>query len=426
MSKYSKFSLSKVIMLIIIAGLIVAAIGLILMLFGDNKQQERLGNWVEDSIFFGVCSGDVNDVELSEDSVSVSFLENYNAEVRRITSGHYMEKLREKGETEVIVLYNAMLYGYNEGYNYMSIPADVFNERMMEKALYYATCDLPIIDLETVLGVRKSSITLADGSVSERYYLYLPTGAKAYVNNKNAAIDTALDVVEKMPEELETDFEKAEYLYNWLVTRVELNEETMYKLERPHYLYDALVRNETNYTGFSQAYSLLLNLSGIDGFRVLQNAEKESEYSWNIVNLDGKYYQVDCAADAKVYAIGLGNLKLHFCYSAAELMYGEYDDVLRDDTPVCDAPDRDQGRIDLKLDKIDWVVQKSDGIAELQKKLEDGASYVTIFSKEFDRYKWEDNYKFADYWFSYCKVDVKAVNVGKYICLIYPASKVLR
>jgi len=175
-------------MLLVITGLIVAAIGLVLMLFGDDRQQDRLETWVDDNIFFGVCSGNVNDVDLSEESVSISFLENYNAEVRRITTGHYIEKLREQGENETMALYNALLYGYNEGYNYLSIPADIYNEEMMEKAVYYATCDLPIIDLETVLGVRKSSITLADGSVSDRYYLYLPTGTKNYINKKNVQI----------------------------------------------------------------------------------------------------------------------------------------------------------------------------------------------------------------------------------------------
>ncbi|MBQ7090456.1 MAG: hypothetical protein IJN82_04990 [Clostridia bacterium] len=426
MSKYSKFSLSKIIMLVIIVGLVIAAIGLALVLFGDKKQQERLGDWVEDDIFFGVCSGNVNEVDLSEGSQSVKFLENYNTEVRGITSGYYLEKLRDEGESEVIALYNAMLYGYMEGYNYMSIPADIYNEDMMEKAVYYATCDLPIIDLETVLGVRKSSITLADGSVSERYYLYLPTGAKGYIAKKKTAIDTARGIIEEMPEELETELEKAEYLYEWLIKHVKINEEAKYKLSRPHYLYDTLVLNETNYTGISQTYSLLLNLSGIKGFRVLHNAERETEYSWNIVELDGKYYQVDCTADAKVYEIGLGNLKLHFCYSADELKLGDYDKVIKKVTPVCDATDRDAGRIDLKLNKIDWVLQRSQEIADLQKKLEDGADYVTIFSEEFDRYEWEDNYKFVDYWFSYSEIDVKMEHVGKYTCLVYPASKVLR
>ncbi|MBQ3085689.1 MAG: hypothetical protein IJC46_09605 [Clostridia bacterium] len=429
MNKYSKVSTSKIIMIVVFAVLIVAAVALLLMIFSDSLRQDRLRSDMDESVMFGVCSGDVNKVELSDDLVSVSYLENYNAEVRNITSGYYLDILRKNGEKEAISLYNAILYAYNNEMNYISLPAKDYPEETMVKALYFATCDLPIVDINDVsLSAVDSSVTLDDGTVSVRHYLYLPTGGKGYISKKKSAIDAAQKIVDSIPKDCETELAKAEYLHDWLVTNVKVTDDPIYALEKPHYLYDVFMTKSTDYTGFSQAYSLLLNLTGIEGFRVIQNAEKAEEYAWNIVNVDGTYYQTDCTADAKLCTIGLDNFKLHFCISAQAMENGKYQKILREITPACDATDRDAGRIDLDFgDKVlEWTDQNSDGVKAVMKKLEDGAPYVTLRAKKFNEYKWEDNVAFIEYWFDVCTVEFEVVPVGKYVCLVYPSAQVLR
>ena len=173
---------------------------------------------------------------------------------------------------------------------------------------------------------------------------------------------------------------------------------------------------------------MLLNLTGIEGFRVIQNAETAEEYAWNIVNVDGTYYQTDCTADAKLCTIGLDNFKLHFCISAQAMENGKYQKILREITPACDTTDRDAGRIDLDFgDKVlEWTDQNSDAVKAVMKKLEDGAPYITLRAKKFNEYKWEDNVAFIDYWFDVCEVEFEVVALGKYVCLVYPTDQVLR
>ena len=106
----------------------------------------------------------------------------------------------------------------------------MYDEDTMVKAVYYANCDLPVMDLNTEIGGAESSITLADGTVSKRYYIYLPTGSKTHLEFKRQAVREAEAVVAAMPEENNTDLKKAAYLHDWLVRNVRYTADITYMI----------------------------------------------------------------------------------------------------------------------------------------------------------------------------------------------------
>jgi hypothetical protein len=186
-------------MIIFAVLLVFAAAALAVYIYSDGMRQGNMNANVDNSFLFGFCHGDVNNVELSEELISVKAMQTYNGEVKRITSAYFLEQLREAKEDKAVSLYNAPIYAYNNNYNFISVPASLYDDAVMLKAVYYANCDLPIMDLNTQVGYSDSSITMADGTVSKRYYVYLPTGGKNHLNFKRQAVEEAKKIAAILP-----------------------------------------------------------------------------------------------------------------------------------------------------------------------------------------------------------------------------------
>ena len=150
-------------------------------------------------------------------------------------------------------------------------------------------------------------------------HVSLPVNSEENFNKKLLALKRAEEIVGAVPEDI-SEREKAFYLYKELCNFCE------YKLysksdEPICYVYDALVSGVSHCDGFSNAYSLLLNVAGIPCFEkahydeaakktaltVLGGDSKENSevyktptgHTWNCFSVYGKFYDADPSYDSK-------------------------------------------------------------------------------------------------------------------------------
>lgn len=140
--------------------------------------------------------------------------------------------------------------------------------------------------------------------------LYISDFEPAKLEKKRQALGKAQELLASFPEDL-TPRQTAEAIYAYLGKNVTYFN-TEENREEIDYLYDALCVGRTNCDGFANAFSLLCSLSGIRCCEKLFTAEAEGEegHTWNAVELDGVWYNVDATAANEVGREE--SLRLHF------------------------------------------------------------------------------------------------------------------
>lgn len=101
----------------------------------------------------------------------------------------------------------------------------------------------------------------------------------------DAAARTCIDGIDSAASE----YEKIRYVYEYLVDTVEYDEDAPDNQN----IYSALVGKRSVCAGYSRAAQYLLNRMGIECIYVIGTAQRQEAHAWNIVNCDGKYYQMD-------------------------------------------------------------------------------------------------------------------------------------
>ncbi len=91
---------------------------------------------------------------------------------------------------------------------------------------------------------------------------------------------------------LETDREKEKAAHDELVRRVNYKEGA----EHPQSAFGAIVSGESVCAGYSRAFQYIMNAMGIDTYYV-SGETSDGEHAWNIVRLEGDFYNVDLTWD---------------------------------------------------------------------------------------------------------------------------------
>ncbi len=147
----------------------------------------------------------------------------------------------------------------------------------------------------------------------ELYYVKSPfwyyySGSKAtkilvkYNNNYdsaafNRAVEDALSIIDDGM----TDLEKAIALHEYLILNCEYDYANYLNGTLPTESYSAygiLVNRTGVCQGYALTYKLLLERAGIECYMV---SSSEMNHAWNLINLDGEYYQVDTTWDDPVW-----------------------------------------------------------------------------------------------------------------------------
>ena len=114
-----------------------------------------------------------------------------------------------------------------------------------------------------------------------------------------AAMQVKLDqLVDQANTLCQTDLEKVFYVHEWLVQNIAYDREHLSDdVQDDHNLRGALLEGTAVCDGYAKTYVLTLRKLGITGVLV---TSKDIGHAWNIVELDGNWYQVDCTWDDPV------------------------------------------------------------------------------------------------------------------------------
>ena len=114
-----------------------------------------------------------------------------------------------------------------------------------------------------------------------------------------AAMQVKLDqLVDQANTLCQTDLEKVFYVHEWLVQNIAYDREHLSDgVQDDHNLRGALLEGTAVCDGYAKTYALTLRKLGIIGVLV---TSKDIGHAWNMVELDGNWYQVDCTWDDPV------------------------------------------------------------------------------------------------------------------------------
>lgn len=129
-------------------------------------------------------------------------------------------------------------------------------------------------------------------------YLMTPDEVEKY----NAEINSSIDEVVKNTSKYKNNIEKLIYIHNYLVENIEYDIDGDNSVNN---LYGAFILKKTMCAGYSQAF---YHIAEKAGFKTYIVSSETLKHAWNMVNLNGKYYFVDCTWDDPVFdEINLSN-----------------------------------------------------------------------------------------------------------------------
>lgn len=143
--------------------------------------------------------------------------------------------------------------------------------------------------------------------------LYISDFTPEKREKKQKALEKARSILEALPQTAEPE-QRAQDIYTYLGEHVQYFN-TEVDRESVDYLYDALCIGRSNCDGFANAFSLLCSLSGIRCCEKLSEAREEDGegHTWNAVELNGIWYNVDATASDEVKQ--RPTLRLHFGFA---------------------------------------------------------------------------------------------------------------
>lgn len=219
------------------------------------------------------------------------------------------------------LIYSAYEYAFESSCTVFYLNQGLFNETGFNdvELLILLSLDHPLVDQNFEITTSPASKDIS-GFKKDKYLRYeIPAFSQELYEKKLQALGAAQAVVSSLPKSL-SQSETALELYSRLCNFCEYE---LYgtTVEPICYVYDALVKGVSHCDGFSNAYSLLLNLAGIrcvEKARYDEPAQKTSleiigdtsesghEYyktptghTWAVFEIDGKWYDADPSYDSK-------------------------------------------------------------------------------------------------------------------------------
>ena len=115
------------------------------------------------------------------------------------------------------------------------------------------------------------------------------------IEQENAVSEKIQPILAQLNLGGKTDYEKVEAIYNYICTHVEYEETQSYDLK--YSAYAALINGKAVCQGYSSLFYRMAMEAGIEN-RVVFGKSRGQNHAWNIVKLDGVYYNLDCTWDA--------------------------------------------------------------------------------------------------------------------------------
>ncbi len=248
-----------------------------------------------------------NGTSISEDgtiSLGKEDILGYSSKYSDTMTGYFKAQLDEN-ETYI---YNAVMYASENGYSDIFLPEDVFGDGSFDKAqeleyvITFLSCDSPFVAHNyTTDNILKGNIEQFAGK--SYYHIQLETLGEEYKSRREAAYEKAKSVIASIPDDCDTDAEKARYLYNYAATNASYQLEDYSTRNVP--IADLLIDGKAICDGYADTVTMLFNMAGIETASAngVSN-ETKSGHTINFAKLDGEYYYFDASADSIVFEKG--------------------------------------------------------------------------------------------------------------------------
>lgn len=252
-----------------------------------------------------------------------------NVTTEEVSDHYYYQQLSDEERT----VYRELLQGVTDMQECILIHAGKGDQP--EKAYEYLLYDCP----ELFWCAGNSKMTVHE-TYTEFWpeYTCTPGEKETRLNEINAAVSECAAGFDSSAGE----YERIRYVYEYLVNTVDYNENAPDNQN----IYSALVGKSSVCAGYSRAAQYLLNNMGIECIYVVGTAKGQEAHAWNIVNCDGKYYQMDVTFGDPVFLSSESGENLpqnviyydYLCCTDTEIMadHTPADDVVY---PTCESDD---------------------------------------------------------------------------------------
>ncbi len=198
---------------------------------------------------------------------------------------------------EDLLMYNCYLYAMENSYTTFALYVED-NQKNFNYIRHAVCLDSPFLEQNINKG-GESYLLWEDGKIS--YTIEQFTADRWAL--KMQALEVLKGVVENIPAECDTQTEKMLYLYNYVCDHMEYAtyEDKTFR----DYLYDAVCKGKSNCDGYSNMYSLLLNLAGVESCEAMgddvedesllseEELLEEEGHTWVVAKMDENYYNFD-------------------------------------------------------------------------------------------------------------------------------------
>lgn len=292
----------------------------------------------------------------------------YESPYKDASASYYKDKLTDE-EKE---LYNSFVYAYEHNYTnvkYYSSNSDLGNS--YKKVVQYLCAENPFIDWN-----QQYSYTYSSGG-----YEFSSTQLdRKDVNLKIEAYKKAKEILKSMPEG--SSYDKVNWIYNYVVSNVKyVDDSNTYLAGNPSFIYDALMGEKTQCTGFADTMTMMCNLAGIESITVC--GQTNQGHAWNLVNIDGDFYCCDSTSDSVIKSnIPDKNINLFLSFLKSDEVfssngYKPMDNVVID-FPKAEDTKYDLNNIDFKLEDL----SKESDLNDIANKLINEKKYAVVHVKD--------------------------------------------
>lgn len=137
-------------------------------------------------------------------------------------------------------------------------------------------------------------------SGTEYSYSVLSDCEESNIDKYNLKIkQKAEEIIKIMPDG--SDYEKALWVHDYIVENTTYNNDVSWFVGKEESfsasIYSLLLKNESNCNGYSKTYKYLMDMLNIPCTVVVGTCNDGVLHAWNIIEIDGEYYQVDTTWD---------------------------------------------------------------------------------------------------------------------------------
>ncbi len=286
-SKASKIVLGVLVLLLVFVAVLIKQV-----------QDEQIARWMGNQWF--VFSDDLESTE-NVKTLTAEDIEEYEPLTEIYNSEYYYNQLKDNEK----LIYKSYLYAIDNNYVYTFIEDSIVNDGKSVLDI------LVLLSLDS--GFLQQNLDATEYEGSQIIYTTIigkqvektVKGSVMEVNNFSAE---KLEKIKEAVSKLETvDFkftdkttekEKAKTIYEYIGKNVDYDkkyENQKNVSNKIDYLYEAVFTGKTNCDGFSNAYSLLCGINGIDCFeKNSDDKDDEVGHTWCMVSIDNSWYNVDC------------------------------------------------------------------------------------------------------------------------------------